>query len=1196
MMRKKWTAGLLTALLVLTMVPVKTSAALDGSADYGTPGVDYVDGEVIVCVKGGEEALSRPNGAMRNRGAELQTQTLMELGGSGISTFSAGESAEEEKSLVLVSGSDTEDMIEQLSANPLVEYAEPNYIMVPYSTPSDPAYSYQWGLDNTVNRDDTVPAVDMDVVTAWSTGAGSPSDSSDKPVVAVVDSGVDYTHPDLQGIMWDDGESYPELLELGGGAYGVNYSNNGNDTTDPMDTEVGHGTHCASIIASQWDNQEGGSGVSGNAEIMAVKFLGGQGDMLAAIQSYNYLVTAKKAGVNVAAVNNSWGPSAYNGIQLKSVSTAVTEAGKWGIVSCFAAGNSNTDNDLNTGGIVNSPYAVTVGAMDSQGYPAFFSCYGSQAVDVFAPGTQILAATSTDEQLPMNEHQMPAQYLPWIQDADDSYFYEDFEDDEDKAELLLIGANGSPSEESQQASSRGYNSGRGLEISLDQIQEGEEFALEISFQAEDLAAVDCAGDVYLAFAGAFDNAMYGQNMWIQQNVNGSWEDMSSTMIYNGALFPARLRMSDHNWNISSQALADKEFLQDPDGDGRTEFRISGTMKNKSDGAVFHLDNVGFGKKASDYYYSDGTSMAAPMVTGTAALLAEIYGGSDGAAAAEICARLKGGVNRVDGYGLEEKSVSGGFIDTGAAFDDTRVVPVLSGLQQDNETAELTGYFFGSDAGSVSAGGLSVEIASWSEESIVILLPEGSAGNQEIAVTAADGRYGHDYFDIGSTAKGFAGLRAPALDYGEIEGISVSSSDGIPACMAAAGDKIAYVGDMFEIGGIYMEIYDIQDDTWEKLKLPDDHMISGIDGGLCSMAGGKSKLYLLYTKSDGEDETVCIGTYDTLEDIWTSVDVSDSLSGKEALAVYQNQLLAIGGENQDEETGTFTASEEVRVIDPVTGAITGNLPGLPQGRSAAVAVASGDLLLVAQGYDSYMNAMSGMEYTQYENVLVYDGNVWKESDVDFFSHANDMFDANQTLNYAVTAVDGGMMVTGPVKDLGTEQMTDTWRYDAASDSWSSVDDLLYHGTKTTMNMGAAVGNQFYVLSRTGDTEYIFRSAEIAYTDPVGNPGEDPTAEPTVPPIDTPQVDPTITPPAGTTNEPTQAPPERAGKDPAETAATTIKRPGLTRPAEVSAKKDRTSSAANAKTADETPVTGMVLAMGLSVLAGAVAAVRRKKDRK
>ena len=129
-------------------------------------------------------------------------------------------------------------------------------------------------------------------------------------MVAVLDSGVDYNHPDLENIMWKDGLKYEALKAMGGGEYGYNAILS-EDRDNPMDTDIGHGTHCAGIIAAQWDNDKGVAGVSPNAQIMAVRFLGQSGgDTASAIRGYAYIQAAAKAGVNVVAVNNSWGPSA----------------------------------------------------------------------------------------------------------------------------------------------------------------------------------------------------------------------------------------------------------------------------------------------------------------------------------------------------------------------------------------------------------------------------------------------------------------------------------------------------------------------------------------------------------------------------------------------------------------------------------------------------------------------------------------------------------------------------------------------------------------------------------------------------------------------------------------------------------------------------------------------------------------------
>lgn len=1186
MMRNKWAVGMLAGILTFSLIPMPAAAEETAGVDYGTPGEDYVEGEVIVCIKGGEEMLNPTDNSRsgRSRRTKYQADTLMELGGGEIAAFSAARGAGENKELMLVTGENTENMLADLEDNPYVEYAEPNYIMVPYGDiPTDPAYGYQWALDNNVNQDEAVPAIDVNAKTAWADGVGQPSDTSDKPVVAVVDTGVDYNHPDLKGIMWDDGENYPELTELGGGMYGVNYSNNGNDTTDPMDREIGHGTHCSSIIASQWDNEEGTAGINGNAEIMAVKFLGGNGTLADVILCYNYLLAAKKAGVNLVAANNSWGPSHYNGLELKSVSTAVNEAGKAGIVSCFAAGNSDTDNDRNTGSNATGPYAIFVGAMDSQGYATYFSCYGSQTVDVFAPGAQILAATSTNNELPMNQHEMPAQYLPWIQPADENYFYEDFEDEDDQTVITLTDGDGNPIEGVSQIPSRGYNSSRGLGVSLDDIEEGDPFALEISFPAGNLPEIDTANSVYLAFAGAFDNAMYGQSMMIQQKVDDQWIDMSSTQKIDNVLRPMYLRMTDHNWNISSKELLDKEFLGASGKEGTVQFRISGIMTNKSDNAFFHLDNIGLGKKASNYYYSDGTSMAAPMVTGTAALLAEKYGAANGTEAAAVCARIKGGVNRenADEHGLADKSVSGGFLDVGAAFDDTQVVPVLTGVEQSDSTAELTGYFFGTDTGSVTVDGVPVtEINSWTEQTITIRLPEGSAGNKDIAVTTADGKYGHDYFDIGSTAKGFTDLNAPELDYGDIFGVPLSSSDGIPIDIAATEDSIAYIGVLEETDISYIELYDIPSNTWAKVNMPPD----AVDAGF--VAGGKSRLYLTYTKLQDGQNIVCLGTYDTANKSWTSVTLPDDVNETESLIVYNDQLLLVGGERVDENTGITKARREVDILDPKTGKLTGSLPDMPEGRSEGNVSASGDMLIVAQGYDYVTNDEGVSEKKEYNNLLVYDGNSWSESKVDFFGGMDGVFDSEQTLNYAMSAVDGGMLVTGPVKGLGTEGMVDTWKYDAAADSWSPMEDRLYHGTKTVLNIGAAAGDKFYVLSRTNDLRLIFRSTEVSYTGPTKNPGEE-----NEPVVDPPVVDPpVVNPPA--VNPPVVDPPVVTPPVTEPIVTPPVTTPDVLRAKEV----NKSHSAAKVATGDKTAVAKVVLIMVLAVLAGTGAVIKRRKYRR
>ncbi|MEG0379967.1 MAG: S8 family serine peptidase, partial [Eubacterium sp.] len=228
----------------------------------------------------------------------------------------------------------------------------------------------------------------------------------------------------------------------------------------------------------------------------------------------------------------------------------------------------------------------------------------------------------------------------------------------------------------------GYASTKGLGISLDEIPEGESFYIEMTMENEALKAIDPNVPVYFAFQGGCDNAMYGKTFQIEyKDTDGSFKKLESTQESGLGLLPARLRLSDCSWNQSTQALKQTDFLKD--NGGKVTLRLKGDKTAAEAPAMFRMDAVGFGKEAVPYYYADGTSMATPMVTGIAALLGT-QAGADGEPcyeAEEVIARIKGGVNRdkAEENGLMDKSVSQGTVDAAAAFDDTKVVPVLNNL-------------------------------------------------------------------------------------------------------------------------------------------------------------------------------------------------------------------------------------------------------------------------------------------------------------------------------------------------------------------------------------------------------------------------------------------------------------------------------------------------------------------------------------
>ncbi len=264
-------------------------------------------------------------------------------------------------------------------------------------------------------------------------------------------------------------------------------------------------------------------------------------------------------------------------------------------------------------------------------------------------------------------------------------------------------------------------------------------------------------------------------------------------------------------------------------------------------------------------------------------------------------------------------------------------------------------------------------------------------------------------------------------------------------------------------------------------------MGGLDYPLYSMAGGLTKIYLNYSTITGQQK---LGIYDTATGTWSSLDTT--LGGTEALVVYQNQLLAIGGEILGDDLSVQETLKSVQVLDPSTGEIIGSLPDLPEGRSGARAFASGDTLVVYGGCDSVVLSMLGQETTKYFNTMVYNGEEWVNYEDDqFLSDQNSQFDSMQTLQYAIGAVDDGIIATGPVQNLGGDSMVDTWNFDASTGNWSGNQDVLYSQVKTTRNIGVTYGDRFYAMGYTGiyDQPQIFRSTAVNYTGPTKDPSSE-----------------------------------------------------------------------------------------------------------
>jgi subtilisin family serine protease len=340
--------------------------------------IPHVPGEVVVKIKKG--FMGKFLGKKELLGAQL-TRNLKLVSGEFVVLKSSSKSA-----LSLVT---------ELKRLPEVDYAEPNFIYKAINNTSDPLYGKLWGLTNTGNNEPDrnggnsgsvgVSGADINAEKAWGITKGSKN-----VVIAVIDTGIDYNHPDLKDNIWtnskeiagnnidDDGNGYIDDI------HGWNaFAKNGN----PLDGNS-HGTHCAGTIGAKHGNGVGVAGVMDEVSLMAVKFLSdeGSGSLADAVVAIDYATK-----MNVDLMSNSWGGGGFS----QTLEDAIKAAKAKGILFVAAAGNNGTNND-------SAPHypsnyqvdnVVSVAAHTNQDSLASFSCFGKRTVHVAAPGHNILSTT-----------------------------------------------------------------------------------------------------------------------------------------------------------------------------------------------------------------------------------------------------------------------------------------------------------------------------------------------------------------------------------------------------------------------------------------------------------------------------------------------------------------------------------------------------------------------------------------------------------------------------------------------------------------------------------------------------------------------------------------------------------------------------------------------------------------------------------
>ncbi|MEK6748832.1 MAG: S8 family serine peptidase [Pseudomonadota bacterium] len=270
--------------------------------------------------------------------------------------------------------------INTLSQSTSVLYVEPDYVLSANVLVNDTRFSLQWGLHNTAQSGGKVDA-DIDAPEAWDLQTGAAN-----TVIAVIDTGVDYNHPDLTANIWSNtGEIPGNGVDDDGNGYiddvrGWNFADN---TNNPIDLN-NHGTHVAGIIAASGNNATGVTGVNWLAKIMPLRFMdaNGSGTTSNAIRALEYAV---RNGARIS--NNSWGGPSPS----RALSDAIIAANNAGHLFVTAAGNVAGDIDATPEypASFNIPNIVTVASTDQSDNLSSFSNFGAVSVDLAAPGSQI---------------------------------------------------------------------------------------------------------------------------------------------------------------------------------------------------------------------------------------------------------------------------------------------------------------------------------------------------------------------------------------------------------------------------------------------------------------------------------------------------------------------------------------------------------------------------------------------------------------------------------------------------------------------------------------------------------------------------------------------------------------------------------------------------------------------------------------
>lgn len=800
----------------------------------------------------------------------------------------------------------------------------------------------------------------------------------------------------MEGQIYDGLDEIDALKNIGGGKYGFNtvVDDGVLDTTNPMDRHS-HGTHCATAIAGK-DNDKGVRGVNyKHTKIVPCRFLGENGGPTSdALKCYNYIITARQNGVNISVVSNSWGDSDPHTLPNFALDSVLNKAGENGIMSVFAAGNDSRDLDYYTSSHKKSKYVLTIGASDNYGQCASFSNFSKRIVDFFAPGVEMLSASTSF--VPESSKGDNRTFFPFINPAEDVFVDLDF------SKEAHADAESSPSFElcaTQRAAAAPETTEESAEASADSAAKtapviDETIKVDADYSNNsasfDLSKFDPHAPILFNFSipkslcpdmfesgvfpyvyGSIESTGVESSIGYLPFVYIEKETGATDLIGDGSYSELLLQ----NKNEFSFKITDENFLNS----SIDAFNFIGILRVNPDSdlssAKFAFNTFTFGKKPSDYCLMSGTSMACPVAAAIASVVTGHEQPQNGDDVIKCMDIVKGTTSYSQALIDKAKIPSIGNIYSAYKYlkgDESVLHPVINDVKYEvvddkHINFKLYGRFFNSviDHEDLTKNiGFNIdnhraafptEIQNWNDEYIefTIDLVRTSVSRISCKNVGVELFYGVNKISSGYVELApkdndcYTTLNTPEFTYNETDpDITYSVADLNPIRMASTSTS-AYClmtqNTHDDAYSVHMIKYSYDDQSWTDIDMSELEMTTSFydaeheyDQCQFSLASGNDEIYLLYNKNFQDRDNFNLATYSEKENKWTNdISLSDVAQRGDMICNYNGVLLLCGKNLYIKDTEKHRNVDIVQIFPDVSNKFKeiGNLPNFDKSLSS-----------------------------------------------------------------------------------------------------------------------------------------------------------------------------------------------------------------------------------------------------------------------